>query len=205
MRQLQPIRCVTLAVMLAFALGARAQAPVPEAAAHDELRALQAVMEQALNQGDLEGLLAHVDDDVVFTAMNAAVGRGKQGIRDYFNQMMVGPDRIVESVTMDLVPDGLSRFYGPEMATAAGSAPSRYVLTNGLDFEVDGRWTATLVRKQGRWLVATFHYSTDVFNNPVLDLQRKWLLIAGGVFSLLLAAVAYLVGRRASRRVGRAA
>ena len=200
MRHLQRIRLATLALVLAFA-AAQAQEPAPgNAAAHDELRVLQARMEEALNKGDLDGLLAHVDEEVVFTAMNAAVGRGKQGIRDYFNQMMVGPDRIVQSVSIDLVPDKLSTFHGPDTAIAAGSAPSRFVLTNGLDFEVDGRWTATLVRKQGRWLVATFHFSTDVFNNPVLDLQRMVLLIGGGLVALLMAVLGFFIGRRAGRK-----
>jgi uncharacterized protein (TIGR02246 family) len=176
--------------------------PAGTAAAHAELRVLQAAMEEALNKNDLDALLARVDDTVVFTAMNAEVGRGKQGIRDYFNRMMVGPDRIVESVRMDLIPDELSRFHGPDMAVSAGSAPSRYLLANGMDFEVDGRWTATLVRKEGRWLVAAFHYSTDVFNNPVLDLQRKWLLIAGGGVALLLGVIGFFIGRRTGRNVG---
>lgn len=80
-----------------------------------------------------------MDDTVVFTAMNAAVGRGKQGIRDYFNRMMVGPDKVVESVKMDFIPDALSVFYGPDVAVSTGSAPAHYVLTNGMDFEIDRR------------------------------------------------------------------
>ena len=158
MRYLPPIRIAALAMALTFAAGVYAQAPTagapaatqptsepaPDAAAHDELRALQAAMEEALNKNDLDGLLAHVDDTVVFTAMNAAVGRGKQGIRDYFNRMMVGPDKIVDSVKMDFIPDALSVFYGPDVAVSTGSAPAHYVLTNGMDFEINARWTATL-------------------------------------------------------------
>lgn len=169
------------------------------AAAHDALRGLQQAMEDALNKRDLDGLLAHVDDTIVFTAMNAEVGRGKDSIRDYFNRMMNGPAKIVESVSMDFIPDSLSVFYGPDVAVSAGTAPAHYVLTNGMDFKVNARWTATLVRRDGRWLVAAFHYSTNMFRNPVLDLQRKWLLIAGGGAALLLGVIGFFVGRRAGR------
>ena len=207
MRHMQRIWVVTLATIgSAFAQTPPAETPpaavvtaepAPDnAAAHDELRALQAAMEEALNKSDLDGLLAHVDDTVVFTAMNAAVGRGKEGIRDYFNRMMVGPAKIVDSVKMDFIPDGLSVFYGPDVAVSTGSAPAHYVLTNGMNFEVNARWTATLVRRDGRWLVAAFHYSTNMFKNPVLDMQRKWLMIAGGGVALLLGVIGFFVGRR---------
>ena len=106
----------------AVAAPAAAAAAPAEDPAHNELRKLRADMEDALNKGDLDGLLAHVDDTIVFTAMNAQTGHGKQGIRDYFNKMMTGDKRIVQSVKMDFVPDGLSVFYGPDVAVSSGSA-----------------------------------------------------------------------------------
>jgi uncharacterized protein (TIGR02246 family) len=201
---------LALSLMLAGIVHAQAPAEAPpgpppaatpaEDPAHDELRALRDEMEAALNKGDLEGLLAHVDDTIVFTAMNAQTGHGKQGIRDYFNRMMTGDKKIVQSVSMEFIPDGLSAFYGPDVAVSTGSAPAHYVLTNGMNFEVDARWTATLVRREGKWYVAAFHYSTNMFKNPVLDMQRKWLLIAGGGVALLLGLVGFLVGRRSGRK-----
>lgn len=208
-------RVSVLALLLAGAAGAQtppadvaADAPAAASApasapaedpAHDELRKLRTEMEDALNKGDLEGLLAHVDDTIVFTAMNAQTGHGKQGIRDYFNKMMTGDKKIVQSVKMDFVPDGLSVFYGPDVAVSSGSAPAHYVLTNGMDFEITARWTATLVRRDGKWLVAAFHYSTNMFKNPVLDMQRKWLLLAGGGAALVLSLVGFFLGRRSGR------
>ena len=97
---------------------------------------------------------------------------------------------------MDFIPDKLVEFYGPDVAVSAGKADSHYVLTNGMDFEVPARWTATLVRREGRWLVASFHYSTNMFKNPVLDAQRKWLIIAGTGAALVLGIVGFLFGRR---------
>ena len=183
----------------ATATPADAPAAPPEDPAHNELRKLRTEMEDALNKGDLDGLLAHVDDTVVFTAMNAQTGHGKQGIRDYFNRMMNGDKKIVQSVKIDFVPDGLSVFYGPDVAVSTGSAPAHYVLTNGMDFEVNARWTATLVRRENQWFVAAFHYSTNMFKNPVLDLQRKWLLIAGGGAAIVLGLLGFFVGRRSGR------
>lgn len=174
--------------------------PAADALVHDELRALAKTMEEALNKRDLDALLANVDDDLVFTAMNAEAGYGKQHVRDYFNKMLNGPDKVVENINVDFVPDKLVVFYGPDVAVSAGNAASHYELTSGMKFDVMARWTATLVRKNGHWLVASFHYSTNMFKNPVLDAQRKFLLLAGGGAALLLAIIGFFVGRRTGGR-----
>jgi uncharacterized protein (TIGR02246 family) len=219
MRQLQSLWIVTLAVAgiahaqqpaepatteaaPAAAPPASFEQPAKDAAVHDELRALQAAMEEALNKRDLDGMLAHVDESVAFTAMNAETGYGKQHIRNYFDRMMNGPDRIVENIKVDFVPDQLATFYGPDVAVSAGNAASHYELTNGMKFDIDARWTGTLVRKDGRWLVGAFHYSANVFKNPILEQQRKYLLMAGGGLALVLAVIAFFIGRRSGRKSG---
>lgn len=174
--------------------------PAADAPVHDELRALAAAMEKALNERDLEGLLANVDDDLVFTAMNAEAGYGKQHVRDYFDKMLNGPNKVVENINVDFVPDKLVIFYGPDVAVSAGNAASHYELTNGMKFDVDARWTGTLVRKNGKWLVASFHYSTNMFKNPVLDAQKKFLTLAGGGVALLIGLIAFFIGRKTGRR-----
>jgi uncharacterized protein (TIGR02246 family) len=219
MRQLQSLWIVTLAVAgiahaqqpaepatteaaPAAAPPASFEQPAKDAAVHDELRALQAAMEEALNKRDLDGMLAHVDESVAFTAMNAETGYGKQHIRNYFDRMMNGPDRIVENIKVDFVPDQLATFYGPDVAVSAGNAASHYELTNGMKFDIDARWTGTLVRKDGRWLVGAFHYSANVFKNPILEQQRKYLLMAGGGLALVLALIGFFLGRRSGRNSG---
>lgn len=186
--------CLALLLMVSAA-SAQEPAAMP-AEDHDGLRALAATMEEALNKRDLDALLANVDDNVTFTAMNAEAGYGKQHIRDYFDRMMNGPNRIVQDIKVDFVPDKLSVFYGPDVAVSAGNAASHYELTNGLKFDIDARWTATLVRKEGRWLVGAFHYSANVFRNPIMEQQRKFLLMAGGGVAILLGVIGFIVGRR---------
>jgi uncharacterized protein (TIGR02246 family) len=190
------------AVAVAMAAGVSPEQPAADAPVHDELRALQKAMEDALNARDLDALLANVDDKLVFTAMNAESGYGKDHVRNYFNKMLNGEKKIVENIKVDFVPDALATFYGPDVAVSAGNADSHYELTNGMKFDVMARWTATLVRKENRWLVASFHYSTNMFKNPVLDAQRKWLLMAGGGAALILAILGFIIGRKTGRRAG---
>ena len=172
-------------------------------AQHEGLRALQATMETALNSRDIDTILANVDENVVFTTMNGDIARGREGIRSYFAKMMDGPDKVVDSVTSDFIPDDLSVFHGPDVAIAFGKSNDHYVLTSGEKFDISARWTATLLQKGGRWLVGSFHYSANVFDNPILALQRKIILMyaAGGV--LLVAILAFLLGRGMGRRSAR--
>ncbi|HEX5163263.1 MAG TPA: SgcJ/EcaC family oxidoreductase [Steroidobacteraceae bacterium] len=186
--------CLALLLMVSAA-SAQDPAAMP-AEDHDGLRALAATMEEALNKRDLDTLLANVDDNVAFTAMNAETGYGKQHIRDYFDRMLNGPNKIVQDIKVDFVPDKLSVFYGPDVAVSAGNAASHYELTNGLKFDIDARWTATLVRKDGRWLVGAFHYSANVFRNPIMEKQRRFLVMAGGGVAILLGVIGFIVGRR---------
>ncbi len=175
---------------------ARASQPGDEERAlHDELRALRATMEEALNAGDLEKLVAHVTEDVVFTTMNGDVVRGRDGIRAYFAKMMQGEDRVVERIVSHFVPDALSILTEDDVAIAYGHSEDRYELAKGPKFEIEARWSTTLVRRDGRWSIAAFHYSANVFDNPILAAQRRALL-GGAVLAAAVAALAgWLVGR----------
>jgi uncharacterized protein (TIGR02246 family) len=170
-------------------------------ALHEELRGLRATMERALNERDLDTIVANVTDDVLFTTMNGDVVRGPAQIREYFEKMLAGPDAVVETVTSSFVADDLSMLVEDDVAIAFGYSDDQYVLKNGMDFQVRARWSATMVRRDDRWLIANFHYSTNMFDNPVLDAQRATLIKS----SVALAVVALLVGFFVGRSRGRSA
>lgn len=172
-------------------------------ATHDELRALRATMENAINQGDIETLLQNVEDEVVFTTMNSDVVVGKPAIRAYFDKMSVGPDRVVDKVTTKFIPDAKSILYGNDIAIAYGHTDDHYVLRNGTEFNVAARWSTTMRRSDGRWRVASFHYSTSMFDNPILAAQRKWLGGAAVAGSLVLGAIGFWLGARRRRIANR--
>lgn len=178
----------------------------PENPAHDELRKLRDQMQTAMNGRDIEGLLAGVTEDVVFSTMNGDVVRGKDAIREYFAKMLDGPDALVKSVSTNFEADDLTLLYGgslgePETAGVAfGHAKDSYVLRDGSTFEVEPRWTATMIREPDGWKVASFHYSVNVFDNPVLNKVTSLAKTAGiaaglgGLFVGLL--IGYLMGKR---------
>jgi len=174
--------------------------PTPEQL-HQELRALKATMEKALNSMDIDTVIANVTDDIVFTTMNGDVARGRDEIRKYFEVMMKGAQPRVTSLRAHFEADDLSHLYGNNVAISFGSSKDHYTLANGDAFDVKARWSGTMVRRDGRWLIANFHYSTNMFDNPVLDAQRKFLLIGAAGVGTVLMLVSFLIGRARGKRL----
>jgi uncharacterized protein (TIGR02246 family) len=192
-----------VALLLSFLAGPvlaqEAAAPADVEATHNALRALKQDMEDALNKQDVDRLLSHLHPDVVFTTMNNDVRVGKESIRAYYDEMMRGPNKVVEKVTAKFEVDDLTRLYGTT-GIARGSSKDHYVLTDGTDIVIDSRWTCTMVREGDRWLIAAFHYSTNVFDNPLLTKLKDYgsVLLAIATLGALLAG--FVIGRTVRRK-----
>ncbi|HYS53027.1 MAG TPA: SgcJ/EcaC family oxidoreductase [Thermoanaerobaculia bacterium] len=166
----------------------------PNHAVHQALRQLKTTMSKALNEGDVDTIVANVTPDIVFTTMNGDVCRGREQIRAYFEKMMRAPGHIVKSVNTSFEADALTILYGDDTGIAYGSSKDHYDLTNGQKFDIDGRWSCTLVRQGDRWLIASFHYSTNVFNNPIDRGIKHFLMAAGIVAAVVSLIVGLLLG-----------
>src|SRR6476620_7367796 len=78
--------------------------------ARAELKALREEVTDAINKGDTDRLLKHVHPDVIMTAPNAdpaaLVSRGHKGVKAYYDQMLTGPDRKADKVTINPTVEG---------------------------------------------------------------------------------------------------
>jgi ketosteroid isomerase-like protein len=166
---------------------------------HQALRAMRDATVSALNRGDMEAVMPHLHNNIVFTAMNGELCRGKDALRAYFNKMMKDPGHIVESLQITPTVDHLTDIYG-NTGVAYGSSVDHYKLTNGNEFDVNSRWTATLVKEDGNWEVASFQSAANIFDNPLINKATKalyWGVGAAGAFGFLLGV---LIGKRRGKR-----
>ena len=193
-------------ILLAAGLGTPVAAQVSTGpteateATHNELRALRDDMVDALNKSDVDRLLGHLAPNVVVTFQNAEVARGPEGVRAYYNKMMKGPGALVQTYDTAVTVDDLTILYGDDTGVAFGSSRDHFKLSSGAELSVDGRWTATLVRADGKWQVAAFHASVNMFDNPILYKMKTTAYITA-LFGLVMgviigAGVASIVGRR---------
>jgi uncharacterized protein (TIGR02246 family) len=192
MKRIVPV----LLLLLAAPLRVHAQ----DEAVHNELRQLKTTMEKALNARDLDTIVANVHPSVVFTTMNGDVCRGPQQIRAYFEKMLTAPGHIVKDVKVSFEVDELTTLYGGDTGVAYGSSKDHYELTDGQKFDINGRWTCTMVKSGDRWVIAAFHYSANVFSNPIVDRYKAAIWQAGIAAAVLALIVGFVLGRMLRRR-----
>jgi ketosteroid isomerase-like protein len=168
-------------------------------ATHQALRDMRDATVSALNKGDIEAVLPHLHKNIVFTAMNGEVCRGKDALRAYFNRMMKDPGHIVESLQIHPSVDQLTDLYGATTGVAYGSSVDHYKLTNDQEFDVNSRWTATMVKEGGQWQVASFQSAANIFDNPLLNKAKSALYVGAAGAGLAGLLLGVFIGKRLGR------
>lgn len=151
-------------------------------------------IEQALNDRDLTAALKHLDEDVVITYQDSTVTHGRDGATEYYNRMMEGAGAIVTEFSTVADVGAPAIFHG-ETAVAHGTNVDTYVLARGLEFTLNANWSSTMQKKNGEWVVVALHFSTDLFDNPLLNNSRRLTRIGavGGVLVGIL--LMWVIGR----------
>jgi uncharacterized protein (TIGR02246 family) len=168
---------------------------------HEQLRVLRDGITDAMNKKDVDGIISFLHPDIVFTTMNGDVAKGHQGIRDYYVKMMSGPNRVVDSVTVKFNADDLTSLYlNDSMGVCYGSTQDVYTLKGGRRMDINARWTATMIKEDGKWLVTAIHYSTNMFDNPVLTALQKTMMMVGMGCAVVGILLGMMIGRKTSGR-----
>lgn len=152
--------------------------------AHDELRKLRDAILAAYEKEDLEAMLAQLHPNVVVTWQNGEVSRGPKGVREFYERMMKGDKPVVSSIKSKVVIDELAILHGGDTAIAFGGLSDDYALTGGMSFHLDSRFTATAVKEGDRWVLASYHASAGLFDNPLLSAAKAGLKKTAGVAGL---------------------
>ncbi len=186
----QPQLFVFLLTISACQLTPSAQPVVPEDPAHQELRALRTNVVDAITHGDFDRTLANVHTNVVVTWQNAEVCRGHDGLRTFFNRM--GKDAF-KGYRVPPTPEELTILHG-NTGISFGHTVAHYALF-GKDFDFTNRWTATLVKDNGRWQLGAYHVSNNILDNPLLNAAKGALYWGSGATLAIGLVVGFMAGR----------
>jgi hypothetical protein len=159
-----------------------------------QLRTLLEAMETGINQLDIEALLKLAQPGVIITWQNAEVSRGHEQVRAYYNRMIKSATPIVRKLSTTATLGGPAVFYG-DSAVAYGTMVDRYELADGLDFTLNANWSTTVVKADGQWKVAALHFSTNLFDNALLNAAKRFAWYAAGGAFLLGIVLTWLVMR----------
>ena len=163
---------------------------VSEESAHNELRALRSEVLSAIAQGDFAKLLTFVHPNVVITWQNNEVCRGHQGLTEFMQRM---GKAAFKSHKLPPTPDEPTIFHGANTGLSFGRTIALYKIL-GKEIEVTSRWTSTLVKENGRWLLAGYHVSVNALDNPLLNGAKRALYWMGGIAGLLGLAIGWAIG-----------
>lgn len=183
-----------LILLLSIAVPAWAQ---PEDPAHEDLRRMRATLLDAITAADIGRVLTMLDENVVITWQNGEVNRGHAGVRTFFERMgrqAFGGYRVPPE------PDELTILHGGDAGISFGRSVGQFNLL-GSSWEFENRWTATLVKRDGQWKLASYHVSWNALDNPLLNAATRSLypataaaLVAGVLLGVL--GMRLLRGRR---------
>lgn len=161
-------------------------------AVHEELRTLRLEIINAITKGDIDNVIKHVHPDVVITWQNSEVCRGQQGLKNFFQRM--GKDSF-KGYKVPPTPDELTILHGGNTGISFGETIAEYrLLGNG--YELKSRWTATLVKENGKWLLAAYHISMNVLDNPILTTASRGLYLGAAVALVIGILIGRMLGRR---------
>ena len=174
---------------------AEVRAAAPEDPAHGELRALRTALIEAITRGNVEGVLGHLHTNVVVTWQNHEVCRGQRGVKEFFERT---GKHTFTAYKVPPTPDELTIFHGPNTGVSFGETVAEYILF-GKKLEMKSRWTATLVKEDGRWLLAAYHVSMNVLDNPLFNSAKRSIYAASGLTFVGGLAVGWMIAGRRRR------
>lgn len=144
----------------------------PDEATRAQLYALKDGLVESLNKGEIARLITFGTDDVVVTLQNGDVSHGPVEFRAMYDRMTKGPGGLVAEYQTLVTIDGINVLSDGTTAVAYGSSRDHLKLSSGADFNLNSRWTATCVNRDGQWKLASYHASDSLFDNPVLERMK---------------------------------
>jgi ketosteroid isomerase-like protein len=166
---------------------APAQAAATDTEADQAITKLREGLVDSFNKGDMDRLLSYLDTNAVVTWQNGEVCEGPAAVKAYYERMMKGDHPVVSKVTAD--PKVLGRHVQGDWAVSWGSLNDQFVLTDGRELPLNSRFTATVVKRGDRWLVSAFHVSVNAFDNPIMALAIKKILMIAGIGGLVIGGI----------------
>lgn len=174
--------------LLVFLLTICSVAPFSQAQtedpAHPELRKLRDELISSVETGNIDKMLQHMHPSIVITWQDGEVCRGIEGVKAFYQRMKVSNKKF-QGYKVPPTADALTTlFSGGTTGVVTGYNTGQYFLL-GKEIELSNRWTATVVKEDGRWLLAGYQVSMNVLDNPLLNSAKKGGLILAGITLLV--------------------
>lgn len=164
-----------------------------------QLSELRGGLLDAFKKRDIPALLNFVTSDVIVTWQNAEVSRGKENLKAFIERMIVGPQSVVSEVDGSPTVEG-RKIYENQIISYGHMNDSFTLRATGQTLPFDSRFSALIVRENGRLLLSGLHLSVNAFSNPILSAEVGLFKTGAIVGSLLSLVIGFVLGRRARKK-----
>jgi ketosteroid isomerase-like protein len=164
----------------------------------EQLARLRESLTEAVIDRNVEQQLEYVLPDVVTIWQNNQVARGHDALRDFLSQIDSGEESVFRGYTERPTSEQVTILPGGNAAIAQGTSVPHYQWM-GLEFDLENRWSATLVKTDDTWKIAAYHVSGNLIDNPLLTAAKQTVYWATGI--ALVAGI--LLGVMGSKLVGK--
>lgn len=141
----------------------------------------------AFNRREYKSMLQkYCHPELITTWQDGTSGQGYDAVIAEFDKL----SKFIDEMTVQPDTDMRLIYNDGQMVIASGNMADHYALARGMDVDLHSRWTATLVKEDGKWLLVSFSASTNAFQNEVISLylaNTKYATAAiATVFGLLM-------------------
>lgn len=144
-----------------------------------QLLAILAEIERGINEVNIDLMAKHFDEKATVTWLNAEVSHGPEGVRSYFKRMVGnGPDAVLSKYVTHPQISQSTQFYA-DVAVANGTTEDEFTPHHRGPFNFHTVWTATLIKREGKWKIISLTLSTNTFNNVLIDELKQYAVYAG--------------------------
>ena len=175
-----------------------AQESVDTKAIDAELDKFRDDLFHAFNTADYPAMLEkYCHKEIIATWQDGTTSEGHAGVIAEFEKLK----QFIDKMTVDATTDKRLILNDGNLVISSGEMKDHYVLGRGPSVNLNSRWSATLVKDNDRWLLASFSASTNAFDNEVVSLyltSQKYMVSAIAGLVGLVAGV--ILSRIISRR-----
>ena len=152
----------------------------------------------AFNTGDYPAMLEkYCHKDIIATWQDGTTSEGHAGVIAEFDKLK----QFIDQMTVDATTDKRLILNDGNLVISSGEMKDHYVLGRGPSVNLNSRWSATLVKDNDRWLLASFSASTNAFDNEVVSLyltsQKYTVSTVAGLVGI---GIGLLISRTMNRR-----
>lgn len=152
----------------------------------------------AFNAGDYPAMLEkYCHNDIIATWQDGTTSEGHAGVIAEFDKLK----QFIDKMTVDATTDKRLILNDGNLVISSGEMKDHYELGRGPSVNLNSRWSATLVKDNDRWLLASFSASTNAFDNEVVSLyltsQKYTVSTVAGLVGI---GIGLLISRTMNRR-----